>query len=214
MTNNETRGRRRLGWLGLLMLLLVALGTCGYQLVSPSASTGPGKKPTSASSTEVLGPQAPGNTGDADPAEAAGTQAVSAPAASNSGNGGNSGSANCVGPSNGNGNCEKSFDVTVGQTQTLYPGLTRALPVTFGNPNNFDIFVTTYRVSVSSANATSCPASSLQVPSGTVTLSPRLTSPKNGSVTTTVPVKLSADAPEGCQQVSFTITVNASAVKK
>lgn len=217
MTNDdETRGRRRLGRLGVLLALLLALGGYGYAVSSsPSASTGPGTKPSATPSIAVLGPKAPGSAASPDPAPTGSTNAQVALAPAGNGNAGGS-TANCVEPSNGNGNCEKRFGVTVGQTQPLYPSLTRSLPVTFSNPNSFDILVTTYRVSVSvpTSSAASCPASSLEVPSGTVTLSPRLTAPKKGSVVTAVPIKLSADAPEGCQQVSFTITVDASAVKK
>lgn len=222
--NEKARRGGRGAWLGILVILLLALGTCGYRLTfSPSASTGPGRPaPSATPSTQVLAPQGPQRPGDSPSSGArsgtpsagsgdAGTQLVLAPAGAGNGNGG---TANCVEPSNGNGNCEKSFGVTVGQTQPLYPGVTRYLPVTFSNPNSFAIYVTSYRVSVPASTATACVPASLQAPSGTVTLSPRLTAPKNGSVATTVPIRLSSDAPEACQQVSFTITVNASAVKK
>jgi hypothetical protein len=193
--NNSRRGGAKLGG---LMVLLVALASAGYALSSsPSASTGTDGKPAGNSSSQVL-----------------------APAASTNGNNGNgsssSSSDNCVEPSNGNGNCVKAFGVTVGSTPLLYPSLTRQLPVTFSNPNNFDINVTSYKVSVGvpAAKAADCPASSLQVPPGTVMLAPQLTATKNSSVTTYVSIKLPANAPEGCQDVPFSITVNASAVKK
>jgi hypothetical protein len=222
--NDEQRSRRKRGaMVGLLLGLLLALGGVGYAVTSsPSASTGPGKeKPSGTPTAEVLAPNAPSNlsasssagtSGSSSGSNTGSTQVVLAPAAS-SGTGGNG---NCVEPSNGNGNCVKSFGVTVGQVQTLYPGLLRTLPVTYSNPNSFDILVTTYRVSVSvpSSQASACPASSLQVPSGTVTLAPQTTVPKNGAVSTTVPIKLAPTAPDGCQSVTFTITVNATAVKK
>jgi hypothetical protein len=218
VTNDNANHRRRRGaWLGLLVVLLLALGGVGYAVTSsPSASTGPGKgKPSASPTADVLapsGPTSPSSPSAASTATTSGgtsTQVVLAPAASN-GNGNGS----CVEPSNGNGNCVKSFGVTVGRAQTLYPGLVRTLPVTYSNPNSFDILVTTYRVSVTSPQPSTCPASSLQVPSGTVTLNPQLTAPKSGSVGTTIPIKLSANAPDGCQSVSFAITVTASAVKK
>jgi len=222
VTNDKANHRRRRGvWLGLLVVLLLALGGYGYAVTSsPSASTGPGKgKPSASPTADVLAPSGPSSpsspssagTSSGGSAGSTGTQVVLAPAASNG-----NGNGNCVEPSNGNGNCVKSFGVTVGHAQTLYPGLARTLPVTYSNPNSFDIVVTTYRVSVSvpSAQSSACPASSLLVPSGTVTLSPQLTVPKNGSVATTIPIKLSSGAPGGCQSVTFTITVTASAVKK
>jgi hypothetical protein len=212
-----TRSRRRSAWLGLLLVLLLALGMCGYRLsLTPSASTGPEKgKPSATSSaspsTSVLPPQqtaAPGAT--VGTGSAGGTQLVLAPAANNS-----NGVGNCN-PESESANCVHHFGVTVGQAPTLYPGLTRALPVIYSNPNNFDIFIKTYRVSVTvpSANAATCPASNLLVPSGTVTLSPTLTTAKNGSVTTTVPIQLAASAPDACQRVRFTVTIDATAVKK
>jgi hypothetical protein len=185
--------RSRGAWLGLPLVLLLALGGYGYAVSSsPSAPTGP-----KSSDTLVGG--------------------VLAPTGSGKGSGGGSGGTdNCVDPSSQAGNCEHRFGVVVGQAQTLYPGLNRTLPVTYTNPNSFDIYVNTYRVSVSvpAAKATLCPASNLLVPSGTVTLSPNLKVGRNASVSTTVPVKLAASAPDGCQQVAFSITVNASAVKK
>jgi hypothetical protein len=220
VTNDNANHRRGRGaWLGLLVVLLLALCGVAYAVsTSPSASTGKGK-PSATPTADVLAPNGPSSTSTSSSAGApggsssgaTGTQVVLAPAASNGG-----GNGNCVEPSNGTGNCAKSFGVAVGQAQTLYPGLVRSLPVTYSNPNNFDILVTTYRVSVSvpSSQSSSCPASSLQVPSGTVTLNPQLTAPKNGSVATTIPIKLSPGAPDGCQSVTFTITVNATAVKK
>jgi hypothetical protein len=194
VTNEQSARRKRGVWLGLLVLLL-ALGGAGYALTSPSASTGSGKPSAGPSGQVVLAPSASGNNGNGN------------------GNGGND---NCVEPSNGNGNCVKTFGVTVGHAPLLYPTLTRNLPVTYSNPNSFDIEVTTYRVSVSvpTSKAGACPASSLLVPTGTVTLSPRIALPKKGSAATTIPIRLGADAPEGCQDVTFSVTVDATAVKK
>jgi hypothetical protein len=192
--DDNANSRRRGAEVGLVMVLLLALASAGYALSSsPSTSTGANGKTPSA---QVLAPAAGSNA--------------------DNGNGGSSSSNdNCVEPSNGNGNCVKTFGVIVGSTPLLYPSLTRQLPVTFSNPNNFDIYVTSYKVSVGvPATAAGCPASSLQVPTGSVTLTPQLTAPKNGSVTTNVAIKLPANAPEGCQNVPFSITVNASAVKK
>jgi hypothetical protein len=194
MDDKANNSRRRGAKLGGLMVLLVALASAGYALSSsPSTSTGPNGKTSSA---QVLAPAAnAGNNGNT---------------SSNSSND------NCVVPSNANGNCVKTFGVTVGSTPLLYPSLTRQLPVTFSNPNSFDINVTSYKVSVGvpAAKAADCPVSSLLVPTGTVTLTPQLTATKNSFVTTNVDIKLPANAPEGCQDVPFSITVNASAVKK
>lgn len=189
MLNEKSSHRHRGATMGFLTVLLLALCVSGHRLsLASSASTG-SIKPSASPSTAVLAPAAKDTGGGSD---------------------------NCVDPSSGAGNCEHRFGVSVGQTQTLYPGLTRALPVTYSNPNSFDILIKTYRVSVSvpSARAIACPASSLQVPSGTVTPNPKPTVARNGSTATTVPIGLLANAPEGCQQVAFTITVDATAVKK
>jgi hypothetical protein len=200
------------------VVLLLALGGYAYAVTSaPSASTGSGNgKPSAAPSSSVLAPTAPTTTAPSTSSTGTtsgnpGTQVVLAPAAGNG-----NGNGNCVDPASESANCPHTFGVKVGAAPTLYPGVAGFLPVTYSNPNNFDINVATYRVSVSvpTAQATACPASNLLVPSGTVTLSPPLTAPKNGSVAATVPVKLAATAPEGCQRVTFTITVNATAVKK
>jgi hypothetical protein len=212
--DNAHRRRRRGVWLGLLLGLSLALAGVGYALSSSPSVPTRADKPSASPSSQVLAPST-GQT--ASPGVAGANQVVLAPAATGTnGNGNGNGNGNCLDPASESSSCQHSFGVTVGQSPLLYPGVLRSLPVTFTNPNNFDIYVTTYRVSVSvpASKAVACPASSLQVPSGTVTLSPRLTSPRNASVTTTVPVKLGPNAPEGCQQVPFSITVNATAVKK
>jgi hypothetical protein len=215
VTNDKANNRRRRGvWQGLLVVLLLALGSAGYALASsPSAPTG---KPSASPSSRVLAPAGSTPAAKQTTSTTTSTSApvVLAPAATASnGNGGND---NCVEPSNGNGNCVKTFGVTVGQVPTLYPSVVRSVPLTYANPNSFDILVTTYRVSVAvpSSTSTVCPASSLQVPAGTISLGSGLVAPRKGSVSSTFPVSLGANAPSGCQGVMFTITVNATAVKK
>jgi hypothetical protein len=191
--DDKTTSRRRGAKLGLLMVLLVALASAGYAVSSsPSASTGANGK---ISSAQVLAPAA--NAG-------------------NNGNGtgnGNGSSPNCLDPSSENGNCIHPLVVDVGQVDALYPGVGQPLPVTFTNPYNFDIYITSYRVSRTSLK-TGCPATDLQIPTTTYTPSPKLTVAKNGFITEYVQIKLSADAVEACQLANFSITVNASAVKK
>lgn len=170
-----------------MLLLLGGLVVGAGTLSSPSASTGP----TQGGGQHVLA--AKGSNGNT-----------------------HTGTDNCIEPSNGNGNCQKTFGVAVGAIGPIYPGQTQQLPVTWSNPNSFDIQVVRYSlgVAVPSGSATACPASSLQVASGQVTLNPTVTVPRNGSSSSTVPVTLPVSAPDGCQQVPFSITVNATAVKK
>jgi hypothetical protein len=137
------------------------------------------------------------------------------PTASAQGNG-SGGNDNCVVPSNGNGNCSKTFGVAVGKVGAIYPGQTKQLPVTWSNPNSFDIDVATYTagVSVPSTVASRCATSNLTVPAGTRTPSPAISVVRNGSTSTSIPVTMPKAAVDGCQGVAFTVTVNATAVKK
>jgi hypothetical protein len=191
MDDKANNSRRRGAKLGGLTVLLLALASAGYALSSsPSASTGANGKTSSA---QVLAPAA--NAG-------------------NNGNGNGSGSSpNCLDPSSENGNCIHPIVVTVGHVDTLYPGVGRSLPVTFSNPYNFDIYVTSYRVSRTSLKA-GCPATDLHIPTTSFTPSPKLTVVKNSSVIKYVQINLSADAAEACQLANFSITIDASAVKK
>ena len=218
--NDKANRRRRGVWLGLLVVLLLTLGGYAYaQSSSPSASTGPDKaKPSATPSTQVLAPtqsaqpKSSGSTGTTDlGTTSTGQTLVLAPQAANNGNG--NGNNQCVDPASENPSCPHTFGVRVGQTPLLYPGVSRSLPVTFSNPNNFAIAVNSYRVTVAST-ATACTASNLEVVAGTVSLTPGLTIAKNASILATIPIKLGASAPDACQNATFTITVNASAVKK
>ena len=134
------------------------------------------------------------------------------------GNGPANGQSNdtCVVPSNATGNCLSTFGVAVAPIGAIYPGQAKQLRVTWSNPNAFDILVSSYAaaVNVPAAVSARCPAATLQVPAGTRTLDPKVAVPGKGTASTDIAVALPATAPNGCQGVSFRVTVTATAVKK
>ena len=129
--------------------------------------------------------------------------------------GGGGGTDNCVAPSQGQGSCAGVFGVSVGSTTGLVPGLTRTVPVTWSNPNQFEILVDSYAVvaSVPAAYVRTCPATSLVAP-GASPLTPRVVVPGRGTASSYVPVTLSRTAPDACQRVPFGVTLTATAVKR
>lgn len=137
------------------------------------------------------------------------------PAAGVQGGGGGGGTDNCVAPSQGQGSCAGVFGVSVGSTTGLVPGLTRTVPVTWSNPNQFEILVDSYAVvaSVPAAYVRTCPATSLVAP-GASPLTPRVVVPGRGTASSYVPVTLSRTAPDACQRVPFGVTLTATAVKR
>ena len=126
----------------------------------------------------------------------------------------NSGNPSCNGKSNSSctGNAPtKQFEVTVGNLGGMYPGSSEALPLSFMNPESFDIKVTTLQIDAV-ADSTGCPTTYLQYPTS-VALAPAVVlSRKGGTGSTTVPVGLKPSATDACQDVSFTVTVTATAV--
>lgn len=121
---------------------------------------------------------------------------------------------NCVEPSNGTGNCISTFGVTVGSVNPILPSQRRTMPVTFTNPNSFDISVTSYVVSVTTPSGRGCAASHLLVPAGTQRPAGGIAVPKKGSSGITIPVTLSNTVTDSCKGVPFSVTVDASGVKK
>lgn len=126
----------------------------------------------------------------------------------------NSANPSCNGQNNTtcNGNAPvKVFEVTVGDLGGMYPGSSGPLRVSFKNPESFDIKVTTLAVSAVPGTQ-ACPTTYLQMPSN-VTLAPAVVlTRKGGTGTTTIPVGLKPSAIDACQNVSFNVTVTATAV--
>jgi len=111
---------------------------------------------------------------------------------------------------NTNGNCVKSFGVTVGKVSGLYPGLSTTIPVTYINPNSFPIYVTT--ATATASGSTSCDGSNLVV--GTKVMpAPGLTIDRNASKASSMPVTLKSTTNDACKGATWTITVTAQAVK-
>ena len=105
----------------------------------------------------------------------------------------------------------KAFETIVGDLGGMYPGSSSPLRVSFRNPESFDIKVTTLSVSAVPGSPT-CPTTYLQIPS-TVTLAPAVVlARKGGTGSTTIPVGLKPTAIDACKNVSFNVTVTATAV--
>ena len=104
----------------------------------------------------------------------------------------------------------------VGAVTPIYPGQTRALPVTVTNPNSFDILVDQYTavVKVPAGTPAGCGPSALVVPGGPVKLAPRVPVARQGTAAFTVPLQLRSSTVDACQRVAFAISVTATAVKK
>lgn len=128
---------------------------------------------------------------------------------------GNGGTNPCVQASNGKANCVATFGVTVGSVSGLVPTRTVSLPVTWSNPNSFDILVDGYTVTVPRTTPSACPTGSVQTP-GKVALagSKRVVVPAKKTATTSVAVTMANSAPDTCRGAQYAITVTASAVKK
>jgi len=111
-----------------------------------------------------------------------------------------------------------NLGVSVGHVFGLWPGRTAPLPVTFTNPNAFPVSVTA-KVAVTSAttaperSAAGCTPADLDVPSGPVPADP-LPVAADASTSTSVPVRLSRTATDGCKGASFTVSVTAWAVER
>jgi hypothetical protein len=92
---------------------------------------------------------------------------------------------------------EGSFRIA-GDRSGLYPGLSTTLVLTVTNPQAFAIVVSSVTTTVHAASG-SCPASDLSVGS----FEGQLLVPARGSATTSVPVRLVADAPNACIGATF-----------
>jgi hypothetical protein len=126
----------------------------------------------------------------------------------------NSANPSCNGKSNNtcSGNAPtKAFDVTVADMGGMYPGSSDPVAVTFLNPQSFDIKVTTLQI-IAVAGSSACPTTYLNFPTS-VALAPAVVlTRKGGTGSTTVPVGLKPSAVDACQNVSFDVTVTATAV--
>jgi hypothetical protein len=140
---------------------------------------------------------------------------IGAAAAATSTNG-NNGNTDPATGCNVNGNCVKDFGVAVGALAGLYPGASKTIAVTYSNPNNFPIYVTTAtttaKLTTPAGPAPSCSADYLVTGTYDVT-DGGLAVPKNGRTSTTLPVGLRSTAPDACKGASWQVIVTAKAVK-
>lgn len=129
------------------------------------------------------------------------TESSAAPATSGRPAGGG-GTPQCVADGSGELDCPRSFTI-VGNAVGLYPGGTVQLPLTFTNPNQNDIRVTSVTVSVTGSSRPSCGASNLRTSSYS---GPGFVVPGNGSGSISLPLTMSHAAPDACQNVTFTLS--------
>lgn len=97
--------------------------------------------------------------------------------------------------------CPQGFTIA-GDASGLYPGGTVELPLTLDNPYAEDIRVTSITVSVTGTSAPSCAASNLHTPDYE---GPGIIVPAHGASSLSLAVSLSRSAPDGCQNVTFTL---------
>jgi hypothetical protein len=107
-----------------------------------------------------------------------------------------------------NGNDKSTFTIS-GNVTALYPGAHAALVLTIGNPNNFPIDVQTLAAAVQAPSPSGCPATTLSIGG----FSGHLVVAGNGTAAKSLPVTMSAGAPNACQNVTFPLKFSGTAVK-
>jgi hypothetical protein len=169
---------------------------------------------TSGESSHVLGEKI---TASQSTVTTAGNGAAGASTNGNNGNGNGGTNGN-----NGNGQTNKQFVVNDASkvppvASLLYPGGQLPWEISVYNPNNFAISVTSIAGSVGQPTtisgvavpASTCASSTVRVD----TLSTPLTIDANSTVQTSLTVRMSNDAPNGCKNLKFPLTYSGTAVK-
>src|SRR5918992_1063732 len=105
-------------------------------------------------------------------------------------------------PGKGKGLEKRNFLID-GDAQDLYPTIETTLDLTITNPNNFPIRVTSLTVTVGDASGD---CSSEYVGVTGFTGGPALIVPENGTAPKSLPLTMSADAPDECQGAVFPMT--------
>jgi hypothetical protein len=113
----------------------------------------------------------------------------------------------------------KSFSITGSPSGSLYPGVTRSIPLVLSNPNNATIYVTALAVSVASS-PTGCDSSTnLSLTQSNASSTNPIQIPPNGSVTLSTPgveptiqlLNLPAVNQDACKNASFGLSYSGSA---
>jgi len=104
----------------------------------------------------------------------------------------------------------RTFGVEVGDLSGLYPGVEAQLPVTFVNPMQTKLSVTT--ATVTATGPAGCGAANLRL--GTVTFDDPVDVPARSAVTGHLPFGMLASAGDACQGATFTVTVDATALAR
>lgn len=123
---------------------------------------------------------------------------------------GGRGAVECVLTDSGQGSqidCPKNFTME-GSAAGLFPGATVQLSLTITNPNEEDVRVTAVTVAVAATSNSSCSTSFLDP---TNYAGPGFVVPGNGSNAISLPLTMSRDAPDACQNVTFTLSYGGKA---
>lgn len=105
------------------------------------------------------------------------------------------------------------FGVRVGSSAGLHPGGEVSVRVTYSNPFGFGLVVGSQNIRVTSPSPT-CSATTVDLSRALTVLAKRVVVPARGATTVTIPLSMRATAPDACQGVRFTTSIEAQGRKK
>lgn len=195
----RTRKKKPSATLAALLLAAAVLLTIISLLPDRGPRTrGPQSAPTGQPSPTASASPPPRSAGDA---KAIGGLPSGGPSS------GSSGVVDCALVGGGEIDCPKAFSI-VGSAYGLYPGGTVRLPLDITNPNAEDIRVTSIDVSVVATSGGSCSPSNVHAADYA---GEGFLVPAGESRTISLALTMSAQAPDACQNVTFTLSYSGEA---